>query len=266
MSRPFLKWAGGKSQLLKELCKYVPNEYNRYYEPFIGGGALFFFLNKSNAVISDSNGELINTYRVVRDNVEELIKTLNKYPNDESFFYDIRKLNPLELEDTVRAARFIYLNKTCFNGLYRVNSKNEFNVPFGKYKNPLIVDKGNLRSCSKLLQGVTMEASYFEKSLMKKEASEGDFIYFDPPYVPVTETSFVGYSKKGFNIESHEMLASVFEEKAKQGAFVLLSNSDVSWVRERYAKFEIIEVKAKRSINSNGDGRGKVGELIIKSF
>ena len=265
MARPFLKWAGGKSQLLKEICKHLPKKYNKYYEPFVGGGAVFFFMRPGNAILSDSNGCLIRTYSVVRDQVEDLIQILEKYPNDEDFYYDMRKLNSAELPDLQRAARFIFLNKTCFNGLYRVNSKNEFNVPFGKYKNPLILDKGNLRSCSKLLQGVTLEATYFYKSSILN-ANQGDFIYMDPPYVPVSETSFVGYSKKGFNLEQHEKLAKLFEESAAKGVFVLLSNSDVPWVRERYSNFNIIEVNARRSINSKGSGRGKVGELLIRSY
>ena len=266
MARPMLKWAGGKSQLLRVILKHVPPSYNSYYEPFVGGGALFYAIKPRNAVLSDSNGELINTYVQVRDNLDNLITALSKYPNEESFFYDMRALSPMDLNPLMRAARFIYLNKTCFNGLYRVNSKNEFNTPFGKYPKPTICDKGNLKLCSKALQGVALDSAYFNKSEMTNSADDGDFVYLDPPYVPVSDTSFVGYSKKGFSMEDHETLATIFEEKAGKGVKMLLSNSDVPWVRERYKDFNIVETEARRSINSQGQGRGKVGELLIKSY
>lgn len=263
MPRPFIKWAGGKSGLLTELVKYIP-DYKKYWEPFLGGGAFFFALQPVEAHLSDSNGELINTYKVVRDDLETLLKLLQGYPNDKEFYLTIRGKNPLSLDPTERAARFIYLNKTCFNGLYRVNKKNEFNVPFGAYKNPKICDKGVLKIASMALQTVELEATYFENAL--KDVKAGDFVYLDPPYLQVKEDSFVSYSKKGFNLEDHERLACTFETLDKLGASVLMSNSDTVWAWERYQAYKIVKVKNRRSINSDGTGRGKVCELIIRNY
>jgi len=267
MAKSPIKWAGGKARLLHVIMKHVPKEFNRYYEPFVGGGALFFALQHQNSVLSDSNGELMNMFTQIRDNLSELIETLSKYPiSNESFYYEMRALVPVELSPLIRACRFLYLNKTCFNGLYRTNRSGQMNTPWGKAKAPNVCDKGTLKVCSKALQGVALDASYFQKSLMSRNAEEGDFIYLDPPYVPISDTSFVGYSKKGFSMEDHELLASIFEEKAGKGVQMMLSNADVPWVRERYKEFKLIEVQAPRSINSKGSGRGKVGELLIKSY
>jgi DNA adenine methylase len=264
MPRPFIKWVGGKSQLLRELVKYVP-KFDTYYEPFVGGGALFFCLRPEKALLSDSNGELINAFQVVRNHVESLIGFLSEYPNDKEFFLNLRAQNPLELGPILRAARFIYLNKTCFNGLYRVNKRNQFNSPFGYYKNPNICDKGVLRGASKVLQGsVDLAATYFEVACQKPV--KGDFVYLDPPYLPISDTSFTNYSKKGFTLENHETLAKTFEELDKRGVKVLESNSDHPWIRDRYKNYEIIEVQGRRSVNSKGTGRGKVGELFIKNY
>ena len=266
MARPFLKWAGGKSQLLYEIMKHVPLRYNQYVEPFVGGGAMFFALKPNKAILSDSNSELINTYKEVRDNVEELIKLLSTYVNDKAFFLERRSKNPMELSEIERAARFLYLNKTCYSGLYRVNSKNEFNVPFGDYKNPNICDKGNLKLASRALQGVDLQATYWQNVFNSELVSEGDFVYLDPPYLPVAENSFVAYSKKGFGLEDHEQLANAFDTLSERGAKIILSNSDIPWCRDRYSGYKIIEVAARRSINSNGKGRGKVGELLIRNY
>ena len=263
MPRPFVKWAGGKSGLLNELIKYVP-DFNEYWEPFVGGGAMFFALTPEKAHLSDSNGELMNAYKVVRDDLVPLLAVLSEYPNDKDFYLDMRAKNPLELPQVDRAARFIYLNKTCFNGLYRVNKRNEFNVPFGDYKNPKICDMGVLRLASKALSHTDLSGTYFEHAL--KEVNQGDFVYLDPPYLQVKEDSFVSYSKKGFGLKDHERLAACFDDLNRIGAKVMLSNSDTVWSWERYQEYKIISVNNRRSINSNGAGRGKVKELIIINY
>jgi len=264
MARPFLKWVGGKQQLLQQLHNQLPRKFDYYVEPFVGGGALFFSLQPKKALIADSNGELINAYQVVRDNLEELVEALSGYTNDSDFYYQVRSLKPYELSIVERAARFIFLNKTCYNGLYRVNSKNEFNVPFGKYKNPAICDRGVLRSASKALQNVEIQATYFQSSL--EDLPENSFVYLDPPYLPVRDNSFTSYSKKGFNLEDHEALAGCFDALSNNDTKVLLSNSNTDWVKERYKDYKIIEVKARRSVNSNGKGRGEVSELLIRNY
>lgn len=263
MPRPFVKWAGGKSGILADLVKYIP-EYRTYYEPFLGGGALFFALQPQQAILADSNGELINTYKVVRNELTTLISILSEYPNDKEFFLQIRAKNPMELSDLERAARFIYLNKTCYNGLYRVNKRNEFNTPFGNYKNPKICDLGVLRIASKALQNAELIATYFENSL--KDVTQDSFVYLDPPYLQVKGDSFVSYSKRGFDLESHEKLADEFDRMHQLGAKVMLSNSDTVWANVRYQAYNIIKVKNRRSINSNGAGRGKVSELLILNY
>lgn len=263
MPRPFIKWAGGKSGLLTELVKYIP-VYDTYWEPFLGGGAMFFALQPVKAHLSDSNGELMNAYKVVRDDLEILMKLLQEYVNEKDFYLKIRAQNPMQMTPVERAARFIYLNKTCFNGLYRVNKKNEFNVPFGNQTNPTICDKGVLRIASMTLQGIQLTATYFEHAL--KDAKKGDFVYMDPPYLQVKEDSFVSYSKKGFGLKDHEMLADTFDELNTRGTKVMLSNSDTVWAWERYQEYKIVKVKSRRSINSDGKGRGKVGELIIMNY
>ena len=264
MSRPFIKWAGGKTQLLKHMHTYFPKSFNTYYEPFVGGGAVFFCIRPEKAVLSDANGELINAYEVIKTDVEPLIQRLSEYVNEKEFYLNVRSKNPMELERVDRAARFIFLNKTGFNGLYRVNKRNEFNVPFGGYKNPTFCDKGNLRSVSKLLQNVEFHATYFEKVLVN--CQEDDFVYLDPPYLPIDGKNFTSYTKKGFSLEDHERLASLYEELTEKNVKVLQSNSDTEWARDRYKEFETIEVQGRRSINSKGDGRGKVGELLIKNY
>ena len=260
LPRPFLKWAGGKAQLLKELYKYIPKEFETYYEPFVGAGALFFSLSPDKAVINDVNGDLINTYRVLSMNLKGVIELLQEYEYDQKFYYDIRSKNPLELSSIEAAARFIYLNRTCFNGVYRVNAKNEFNVPFGQYKNPIICDTQLLTLASKTLKNATLLSTDFEKCV--EDAATGDFVYFDPPYVD----SFTGDSKNGFNDDEHVRLAKVFDRLTEDGVKCLLSNSDTPFTRELYNDYTIISVRARRSINSNGKGRGKVGELLIKNF
>jgi DNA adenine methylase len=264
LARPFIKWAGGKSSLLSEIAKHLPDSFNRYFEPFLGGGAVFFYLKPDKALISDSNSDLINTYKIVKNNVNELIAYLNDYSNNESVFYTLRTMNPNLLDPIEAAARFIYLNKTCFNGLYRVNAKNEFNVPFGNYKNPKICDLKTLKLASQALQGIDLDSTYFENSL--ELCKEGDFVYLDPPYLPNTETTFVSYTKNGFFMPDHDRLASCLEDLDKRNVRWLLSNSDSDWVRDRYKVFNIHKVSSRKSICCKGDGRGLLKEVLIRNY
>lgn len=266
---PIVKWVGGKRQLMFELIKNVPQNFKRYYEPFIGGGALFFELQPQNAYISDMNEELINLYSVVRDNVYELIHDLYKHEISKEYFLEIRNLDRTEkyknLSNVERASRFIYLNRTCFNGMYRVNSKGEFNVPFGNYKNPRIVDESNLLNCSELLKKTEIKCADFSEIL--NFVQKGDFIYFDPPYVPLSETSsFTSYTKDGFDIDMQFKLREVCDELNSMGVKFMLSNSDTKLVNELYANYEIKKVFASRQINANADGRGKITEVLVKNY
>lgn len=266
---PIVKWVGGKRQLMFELLKNLPKSYNRYFEPFIGGGALFFELQPNNAYISDMNEELINLYSVVRDSVDELVHDLNKHEISKEYFLKIRNLDRMEkyfkLSNIERASRFIYLNRTCFNGMYRVNSKGEFNVPFGNYKNPRIIDENNLLNCSELLKKTEIKCADFSEILSKVQ--KDDFVYFDPPYVPLNETSsFTSYTKDGFDIDMQFKLRDVCNELDSMGVKFMLSNSDTKLVNELYANYEIKKVFASRQINANADGRGKITEVLVKNY
>ncbi|WP_456419878.1 DNA adenine methylase [Thermovibrio sp.] len=266
--RPFVKWAGGKRQILKHLLFYAPKEFNRYFEPFVGGGALFFELSPKRAVISDLNAELINAYRVIKGQVEELIESLKKHKNNEEYYYRIRSLKPAELSPVERASRFIYLNKTCFNGLYRENSKGEFNVPFGRYKRPKICDEENLRAVSEFLNSVEVEILNADYGEVCKRAEAGDFIYLDPPYIPVSKTAgFTTYTGGGFGEEDHRKLAEVFRELSEKGCFVMLSNADHPLIRELYRDFKLIEITTNRAISCKRSKRkGSGRELLIMNY
>jgi len=269
---PFLKWAGGKGQLLPQYNKFFPQTFNNYLEPFLGGGAVFFHLYSTGkitpdkkVILIDSNEDLINTYKVIQNRVDLLIAHLKsgKYVNEESVYYEIREWTPTNLVE--RAARTIYLNKTCYNGLYRVNKKGKFNVPFGRYKNPLICDEKNLKAVNRSLKGVKLIIGDFSNCL--KYADLGDFIYFDPPYQPISSTSnFTSYTKDSFGLEDQKRLADVFRELDKRKCKVMLSNSDTSFIRKLYKQFRIEVVRAKRYINSNPAGRGEVRELVILNY
>lgn len=266
---PIVKWVGGKRQLMYELEINMPKTYNRYFEPFIGGGALFFYLQPDNAYISDMNEELINLYQVVRDNVDELITDLQKHDISKEYFMEIRNIDRTEeyqnWSNIQKASRFIYLNRTCFNGMYRVNSKGEFNVPFGHYKNPRILDENNLINCSNLLQKTEIKHADFSEIL--KKVKKGDFVYFDPPYVPLSETSsFTSYTKDGFNIDMQFKLRDVCDELDSMGVKFLLSNSDTQFVNELYENYNIKKVFASRQINANADGRGKITEVLVRNY
>lgn len=260
--RPFVKFAGGKTQLLPELLKQVPKKFSVYHEPFVGGGALFFALGPKRAVISDINLRLIRTYRAVRDDVEQLIRQLKECRYDKTFYYEMRELDvDADKNDVVVASWFIYLNKTGFNGLYRVNSQGRFNVPFGRYTNPTICDEDNLRACSRALQNISIKHQRFNLT----KAKRGDFCYFDPPYMPVNKPgdtkSFTAYSRDGFTGEDQVDLARLARQLKREGVHVLLTNSPAA--KPFYKRFRIHEVDAKRNVNSKATGRGVVKELII---
>ena len=265
--RPFLKWAGGKGQLVPTLLELVPPKFKVYHEPFVGGGALFFALERQchlkRARLSDINPELIDTSCALRDQVEEVIACLELHPYDQDYYYAIRSLRPGDLPLAERAARMIYLNRSGFNGLYRVNTRGGFNVPFGRHKNPRLCDHKNLRAASAALQGVEIRAEPFEAA---RRAGLGDLVYFDPPYVPVSDTAkFVGYAQDGFSLADQERLAEVFVALADRGVHVLLSNSDTPAVRRLYRGFRAVELQARRSVNSRSDRRGPVAELVVCS-
>lgn len=266
--RPFVKWVGGKTQLLSSLLPLVPEKFGAYHEPFTGGGALFFALVRTGllrdrpAFLSDVNAELIATYLALQDRVEEVIEALEQHRYDRDHFYRVRAVDPSKLDDASLAARLIFLNRTGFNGLYRVNRRGEFNVPFGRYDNPTICDTENLRAVSEALQCATIEHRPFDSVL--EHAKRGDFVYFDPPYVPLSATaSFVSYAQNGFDLDAQEHLACVFDTLAARGVHVMLSNSDTPWVRDRYRAHPIIEVTARRNVNSKAGDRGPIGELLV---
>jgi DNA adenine methylase len=261
--RPFIKWVGGKRQLLPAIERLVPKTYRAYHEPFLGGAALFFHLLPQRAYLTDLNERLIRTYRGVRDACEKVIRLLRSYPHEKEFFLRFRAIDIDAASDAEVAAWFIYLNRTAYNGLYRVNRRNVFNVPFGNYTNPTICDVETLRACSLALRGVALEKSDFARVLDR--ASEGDFVYFDPPYVPRSVTSsFTSYTSDGFGMDEQRKLRDIARTLKHRGVHVLVSNSSATAVRELYEDFEQMEVGASRMVNCKADGRGKVTELLIR--
>jgi DNA adenine methylase len=272
MPRPFLKWVGGKSQLLPELIAAVDRAdgFNRYHEPFVGGGALFFELYRKNrlrkqAWLSDNNPRLIEAYQGVKDDVEKLIALLEKHKarHSHDYYYEMRANVPKSSVE--RAARIVYLNKTCYNGLFRENSKGIFNTPIGTYTNPQICDEENLRAVSAALAKAKIEQRHFEAVLEK--AKPGDLVYFDPPYHPVSKTaSFTAYAQGGFGEDSQRLLARTFADLAGRGVKVLLSNSMTDLIAELYTDFTIEVVQATRNVNSKAGRRGKIEEALISNF
>lgn len=267
--KPFLKWAGGKRQLIPQMAQYFPKEINHYIEPFVGGGAVFFYLNPKKAILIDINPVLINVYNVIKNNVDDLIQSLRKHKNNSEYFYSIRKKDrEKEFEDwsdIEKASRTIYMNKCCYNGLYRVNSKGFFNVPFGKYKNPLFCDEQNLLAVNQMLSNVEIIQGSFESCL--NYATSDSFIYLDPPYVPISDTSsFTSYTKENFGIEDQKKLKNVVDKLADRGSKVLLSNSYCDFNLNLYNEYQIEIVKAKRAINSNAKKRGKIKEVLIRNY
>lgn len=278
-AKPFLKWAGGKTQLLEQLREYYPSRIKNYYEPFLGSGAVFFDIisrfKVEKAYLSDINPDLIATYQVIQDDVYLLIYALNKLKNKyfntydrENFFYQVRdRFNDrLDMEVT-RASQFIFLNKTCFNGLHRVNQKGLFNVPWGKYKNPSIFDVNNLTSVASALDGVILDIREVD-SLLTYPIDNETFIYLDPPYRPVSDRSFTQYSNRGFDDDYQIRLSILFKTWSDIGAKVMLSNSDTAdgFYERYYDGFNIRKVTANRMINSNGSGRGKINEVLITNY
>lgn len=266
---PFLKWVGGKTRLLQQFETLLPDDWGRYHEPFLGGGAVFFHLDPDRARVSDINGRLVETYRAIRDELPRLMELLagHRERHDKAYYYRQRqRLNaPRGLDEVERAALFVYLNKTCFNGLYRENRRGEFNVPMGRYSNPSVFDPDNLASVSRVLQRTEIECAPFTSVL--DHAEPGDFVYFDPPYVPISATSsFTGYAAGGFDEDLQVRLAHTFDELARRGCMVMLSNSDCDFVRELYAGWRIENVQAPRSINSRADRRGAIGEVAVLSW
>ena len=266
----FVKWAGGKKQLLVQFNKFFPEKIERYFDVFAGGGAVAFYViqkyQPKEVFISDTNKELIDTYEVIRDNLEELIKILkeHKEKHNKDYFYEIRKQKPENLSKVQRAGRFIYLNKSCFNGLYRVNSKGEFNVPIGSSKNPAILPEEDLRLISKLLKGVTIKHMSFEGIL--DYARKGDFVYLDPPYYPLKKESFTTYTAGKFLQKEQEQLREIFGELDKRGCKVMLSNSDTSFIKNLYKGYKTHIVRASRMINCIGEKRGKINEVVILNY
>lgn len=285
MARPFLKWVGGKTQLLPELLKHVPGAtgeyitpggFGAYYEPFLGGGALFFELSrlgllKHGAVLSDANKELINCYTQLRDHAKDVITELRYHSekHSEKHYYALREANfegALQDARLVRAARFIYINKAGYNGLWRVNRKGECNVPWGKHAK-FEPDEENLIACADALRFSIIRTLGFEEALCEHallEPSAGDLVYADPPYLPVSATAnFTGYTKGGFESEHQMLLAKLLYRLARRGVHIIASNADVPACRELYGIFDLHEVQARRAVNCKGKKRGKVGELII---
>lgn len=276
---PFVKWAGGKTQLLHQLNALAPREFDRYFEPFLGGGAFFFYLlsKRNNRVISylsDINSELINSYEMVKNNTERLIALLRKHElgyleSPSEYYYYLRDIRKPR-SNIEKAARFIALNRTCYNGLYRVNNKGSFNVPWGKYRDPVICDSKNLRNLSFVLQqtDVFIQAGDYKDILLKK-TREGDFIYLDPPYRPTSYTAyFTGYTTTGFTDKDQIDLADIFEELSERKCMVMLSNSNTHVIKKMYTKLakDIKKVDTIRSINCMGAGRAGHNELIIRNY
>lgn len=266
--RPFVKWAGGKRQLLPVLTESAPKDFDTYHEPFVGGGALFFALvaagRVQKAVLSDNNLRLVRTWRAVRDSVDEVMARLAEMPNTLEFFTATKKVDiDAATEDAAVAAWFIYLNKTGFNGLYRVNSRGIYNVPYAYRETANVCDRPTLRQASQALQGVEILHAGFDA--VAERAVAGDFVYFDPPYVPLSTTaSFTAYTRDGFTLADQARLRDVAAQLKARGVHVLLSNSSADAVRELYAEgFTQREVAASRMINSKGDRRGAIAELVI---
>ncbi|MBD1939828.1 DNA adenine methylase [Microcoleus sp. FACHB-68] len=264
--RPFLKWAGGKGKLIQQYIPYFPTEFKTYYEPFLGGGAVFFHLLPASSILTDINPELINAYRCVRDQVELVISLLENHQSrhNKEYYYEVR--SRAGNSDVERAARLIYLNKTCFNGLYRENSKGAFNVPMGNYKNPTICNADLLRSVSAALKTAQIEVRPFDAVLNFAKTSK-DFVYFDPPYYPLSPTSnFTAYSRHAFTEADQIKLKDIFTKLASLGVKVMLSNSDCLFIRELYKDFHIHTISAARAINSKGSKRGKIAEVLVTSY
>ena len=274
-AKPFLKWVGGKGQLLEQFEGLLPKQYNSYFEPFVGGGAVFFSKPKDKAHINDINKTLVQVYIYIKHDADKVINSLKSLEKEyiskdqlqrKEFYYSLReKYNSLPSEDFDKALYFLFFNKTAFNGIYRENSKGGFNVPMGNYANPKIVDEENIRAVAETLKNTKITSGSFVEAV--KDAKAGDFVYFDPPYHPLSETSsFTSYSKDSFTKEDQIKLRDLFVELDKRGVYVMLSNSSAPFVKEIYSNYRQIPVYATRMINSKSDGRGKISEVVIVNY
>lgn len=269
---PVLKWVGGKRQLIETFAPLLPKKITSYCEPFVGGGALLFHLQPNTAYINDINTDLICVYTVIKEKVDELIEELKNYKNDSDFFYSVRdwdrdKEKYQSLSNIEKAARILYLNKTCYNGLYRVNNAGEFNSPFGNYRNPNIVNGPVLRAVSAYFNAAEIHFSSIDYSKVLTGIKKGTFVYLDPPYDPISETSsFTGYSKGGFSKEEQIRLRQCCDELNKRGIKFMLSNSATPFIMEQYTSYNITIVQAKRAVNSVGNKRGDVDEVVVRNY
>lgn len=270
--KPVLKWVGGKTQLLEHIRERIPSDFNTYYEPFIGGGAVLFDLAPHDAVVGDMNKELINLYQVIKTSSDALIKSLKKHKNSPEYFYELRskdrnRRSYSKLSSVSKASRIIYLNKTCFNGLFRVNSRGELNAPFGYYKNPNFCDEDNIQELSQYFNenNVSFIQGDFEEIVAT--ARKGDFVYFDPPYDPISSSaSFTGYNAGGFSRSDQIRLKKCCDVLHNKGVYFLLSNSVTDFIVDLYKDYKIDRVYAKRAINCKGDGRKAVQEVLVRNY
>jgi len=269
---PVLKWVGGKRQLLDTLTPLLPNRVISYCEPFVGGGALLFDMQPKTAYVNDINEELIRVYKVIKNDVELLIEALREFRNDADYFYNVRdwdrdKAKYSALSDIEKAARVLYLNKTCYNGLFRVNSAGEFNSPFGNYRNPNIVNAPVLRAVSSYFNSAAINLTSSDYAEVLVELPKNTFVYLDPPYDPISTTSsFTGYSRGGFARDDQIRLRKCCDELHERGLKFMLSNSSTDFIKEQYADYNITLVKAKRAINSDGAKRGEIDEVVVRNY
>ena len=269
---PVVKWVGGKRQLLPTLTPLLPERFTTYCEPFLGGGAMLFWRQPQRAIVNDVNSDLIHMYEAIRDNVENLILELEKHKNDSAHFYEVRDWDRNReqydaLSSIEKAARIIYLNKTCYNGLFRVNNAGEFNTPFGNYKNPNIVNAPTLRAVSAYFQKAEILFSCRDYTDVLAEIPRGTFVYLDPPYDPVSDTAnFTGYSRGGFCRDDQIHLRECCDDLTQRGIKFMLSNSATDFIKEQYAAYHITVVKAKRAVNSDAAGRGQVDEVVVRNY
>jgi|SRR5699024_1633109 len=270
---PILKWVGGKRQLLDDIRPLIPSKISTYVEPFVGGGAVLFDLKPKKAIINDFNEELINVYQVIRDLPDELLSYLEVHDskNCSEYFYKIRALDRnnsySKLSNTERASRIIYLNKTCYNGLFRVNQAGQFNTPYGKYKNPNIINKPAIKAMSTYFNNNNIKIMQGDYRMALKGLRKGAFVYFDPPYLPISSSSsFTGYTEGGFSLQEQESLKEQCDILNKKGIRFLLSNSEHEFIKDLYKDYNISIVKAKRAINSKGNKRGEINEVLIRNY
>lgn len=269
---PFVKWAGGKRQILEQIISFMPATFSTYYEPFLGGGAVLFALQPQSAVVNDISAELVHVYQVIRENVEDLIADLRQHKNEKDYFYWIRGLDRDRqqykmLTSVQQASRTIYLNKTCFNGLYRVNKKGQFNVPFGNYRKPNIVNEDILRAASSYFNRAKIKFTCLDFAVVLADAEKDDFVYLDPPYDPASETAnFTDYSKDGFARKEQIRLKKSCDQLHKKGIRFLLSNAATGFILDLYQGYNVEIIRAKRAICARGDRRGEVDEVLVKNF